>query len=540
MAKIKFSRKEFEKHFKIDDAMKEKISLFGTHLESLSEEEVELEILPNRPDLFSLQGFVRCFKAFLGKETGLKEYKINKPGKDYRVYIDKNLKEIRPYTACAVVKNLKFDEERIKEIIDIQEKIHSTLGRNRKKIAIGIYPLEKISLPINFLAKNPKEIKFQPLEMDRELDGMQILSQHPTGREYAHLLEGKDKFPVFIDSNNEVLSMPPIINSHKTGKITENTKDIFIECSGYELQVLKKALNMLVTMLSDMNGEIYQMKVGDYVTPDLTPERMKLDINNVNKMLGLNLKESEIKKYLERMGYNYSNKIVEIPAYRTDIMHEVDLIEDVAIAYGYENFKPEIPSISTIGEIDKKEEIKKKIAEILTGLDMLELSSYHLLTKEDLANPEQAIEVEDSKSDYKYLKPNLIVSTLKILGENIDAEYPQKVFELGTSFIKDESEETGVREDKSLVIGLTPGNFTELKQVLEYLASMLGLEFKLEEARKKEFIEGRTGKILLGDKEVGIIGEIHPETLKFWKLKMPLVMLEINLENLFDFLADQK
>ena len=171
---------------------------------------------------------------------------------------------------------------------------------------------------------------------------------------------------------------------------------------------------------------------------------------------------------------------------------------------------------------------------------MLELSSYHLLTKEDLANPEQAIEVEDSKSDYKYLKPNLIVSTLKILGENIDAEYPQKVFELGTSFIKDESEETGVREDKSLVIGLTPGNFTELKQVLEYLASMLGLEFKLEEARKKEFIEGRTGKILLGDKEVGIIGEIHPETLKFWKLKMPLVMLEINLENLFDFLADQK
>jgi len=540
MAKIKFSRKEFEKHFKIDDAMKEKISLFGTHLESLSEEEVELEILPNRPDLFSLQGFVRCFKAFLGKETGLKEYKINKPGKDYRVYIDKNLKEIRPYTACAVVKNLKFDEERIKEIIDIQEKIHSTLGRNRKKIAIGIYPLEKISLPINFLAKNPKEIKFQPLEMDRELDGMQILSQHPTGREYAHLLEGKDKFPVFIDSNNEVLSMPPIINSHKTGKITENTKDIFIECSGYELQVLKKALNMLVTMLSDMNGEIYQMKVGDYVTPDLTPERMKLDINNVNKMLGLNLKESEIKKYLERMGYNYSNKIVEIPAYRTDIMHEVDLIEDVAIAYGYENFKPEIPSISTIGEIDKKEEIKKKIAEILTGLDMLELSSYHLLTKEDLANPEQAIEVEDSKSDYKYLKPNLIVSTLKILGENIDAEYPQKVFELGTSFIKDESEETGVREDKSLVIGLTPGNFTELKQVLEYIASMLGLEFKLEEARKKEFIEGRTGKILLGDKEVGIIGEIHPETLKFWKLKMPLVMLEINLENLFDFLADQK
>jgi len=260
MAGIKFSRKEFEKHIKLTDEIKEKISLFGTHFEGADNESVEIEITPNRPDLFSLQTFAKSFLAFLGKtkEKGLREYKLNKPEKNFEVTIDASAKNARPYTACAIVKNLKFDDEKIKEIIDIQEKIHSTLGRNRKKIAIGIYPLEKITLPIKLEARKPQDIKFIPLEMDREMNGLQILQSHPTGREYAHLLEGMEKFPVFVDANNEILSMPPIINSHKTGKITEATKDIFIECSGFDFEILKKTLNILNENKFCNNKKAYQ------------------------------------------------------------------------------------------------------------------------------------------------------------------------------------------------------------------------------------------------------------------------------------------
>src|SRR3989344_742817 len=224
MASIKFQRKEFEKHIKLNKEMEEKISMFGTHLESISNDEIELEILPNRPDLFSFQGYVRAFRAFLGKETGLKKYKINSPEKNFKVKIDSSVKNIRPYTTCAIVKNLNFNDEKIKEIIDIQEKLHSTLGRNRKKLAIGVYPLEKISLPIKYEARKPQEIRFIPLEMTEEMNGLQILQRHPTGREYAKLLQGYDKFPVFVDAKGEILSMPPIINSHETGKITLQTK----------------------------------------------------------------------------------------------------------------------------------------------------------------------------------------------------------------------------------------------------------------------------------------------------------------------------
>jgi phenylalanyl-tRNA synthetase beta chain len=547
MAGIKFSRKEFEKHLgKVSDELKEKISMFGTHFESEDSESIELEILPNRPDLFSLQRFTASFNAFLGKskEKGLREYKLNRPEKNYEVTIDKSTKDVRPYTACAIIKGMKFDSEKIKEIIDIQEKIHTTLGRNRKKIAIGIYPLEKITLPIKLEARKPSDIKFIPLEMDREMNGLQILQQHPTGRDYAHLLEGKDKFPVFVDSAGEILSMPPIINSHKTGKITQETQDVFIECSGFDFEILKKTLNILVTMFADMGGEIYQMNLNysgkKEITPDLTPEKMKLSIDNANKLLGLELKEAEVSKLLEKMGYSYNKGIVEIPAWRTDIMHEVDLIEDIAIAYGYENFKPEIPSIATTGEISKIETLKKKTAEILAGLNMLEVSNYHLITKEDAKRfgikENSSIDMENSKSDFKILRPNLLMMALKTLKNNVDAEYPQRIFELGKVFSKDAKQETGIKESERLCIMIASPStgFTEMKQILEYLARMLGKnkEIKLESSEGDYFITGRCAGIKLNDNIIGYFGEIKPQTLENLGIKMPVSALELDIEAL--------
>ena len=536
MAAVKFSRKEFEKYIKLTPEIEEKISMLGTHLESVTKDELELEILPNRPDLFSLHGFMRAFLSFIGKKL-VKEYKINKPLKDYEVKIDKSVKDIRPYTACAIVKDLKLDNEKIKEIIDIQEKIHATLGRNRKKIAIGIYPLEKINLPIKFEARKPDEIHFIPLESDKEMNGWQILQQHPTGREYAHLLEGKTLFPVFVDANGKILSMPPVINSNETGKITQETTSVFIECSGFNFEILKKTLNILVTMLADMQGTIYQMHLKyekPELTPDLSSEKIKIDVDNVNKLLGLELKEQEVKKLLERMGYAYKNNTAEVPAYRTDILHEVDIIEDIAIAYGIDNFKPEIPKISTIGEADRHEMLKKKISELLIGLDMLEISSYHLLTKDDAKKTgvKAEIEVEKSKTDYTLLRPELLCNILKTLAENIDKDYPQKIFELGPVFSIDKEKETGISEPEQLCLALAPGNFTEAKQILQYLERMLSIKLDLEEGEHATTIPGRTAIVLHNKKEIGVVGEIHPSILKKWHLKLPVSVVQLNLSSI--------
>jgi phenylalanyl-tRNA synthetase beta chain len=529
MANIKFSRKSFEKEVgKLTEEMQQKIAMFGTTLETFDANEMEIEVFPNRPDLLSYQGFKRSFLPFLGRKC--KEYKTNKPEKNYEVRIEPSVKQVRPFTACAIVKNLKFDDEKIKEVIDIQEKLHSTFGRNRKKMAIGIYPLEKIKLPITYKAEDPNKIKFIPLEMNKEITGKQILSQHPAGREYAHLLAEATKFPIFIDSNNEILSMPPIINSDKTGKITSDTKEIFIECSGFDLEVQKQTLNIIVAALADMGGEIYQMNLHygkKTVTPDFTPGKIKINLEDVNKLLGLDLKEQEVKNLLEKMGHSYSKGEVEVPAYRTDILHEVDVAEDIAIAYGYDKFIPEIPKISTIGSEDENEIRKRKIAHILAGLGLLEISTYHLSSKKDIKKTGfrgKQTEVLEARTDFDILRPSLLVNTLKVLSENIDAKYPQKIFELGRTF------DNELKETEKLCLAISgETDFTEIKQALDYLMRMLEKSYTIEPAVHPSFIDGRTGKILVDNKEVGVLGEVSPSILKNWHLKMPAVALEIEI-----------
>jgi phenylalanyl-tRNA synthetase beta chain len=532
MATVTLNRKNFEKLGKID-FLEERLGMMGCPVDAVTDTEILVDVTPNRPDLLSESGIKRYLLSFLGKQKGLREYKVQKS--DYELIVEKSVFEVRPCTACAIVKNLKFDDAKIKEIIDIQEKLHTTFGRNRKKIAIGIYPFDKIKFPVYFRALSPEKIKFQPLEESREMSGSEILTRTKAGREYAHLLEGKKLFPIFIDSADNILSMPPVINSHWTGKIDESTKDVFIECSGFDYNVLKKTLNIVVTALFDMGGQIYSMKLKypdkSLVSPDLSPEKMKIDINYVNKMLGLKLSEKDIKSLLEKTGLSYSKEAL-IPAYRTDIIHPIDLVEDIAIAYGYDKFKEEIPQISTIGKEDDTEILKRKIAEILAGLSFLETYSYNLTSKEDECKKmnlkTSLIEVPNAKTNFNVLRSSMIPSMLRILSENKSADYPQKIFEIGKVFRKLKD----IEESDVLAVALTNSNFTEAKQVLEYLARMLSLEIEVKKSSHESLIEGRVGKIIFNGREIGIIGEVSPQVLSNWSLEVPVSVIEINVSKI--------
>lgn len=263
MTILTLNKRELEKKVgKLTEKLKEEITNMGTPVDDETDEELMIEVFPNRPDLLSFQTFSRSLNNYLGK-TKITKYSIEKPQKDYKVVIDKSVKKVRPYTVCAIVKGLRLDDQKIKDIIDIQEKLHLTIGRKRKKLAIGIYPLDKIDLPIKFEAKKPSEIKFRPLEYPSEITGAQILRQHPAGRDYADLLKGEEVYPIFTDANGQILSMPPIINSHETGRVLEETKEVFIECSGFNLHYLNKTLNILVTALAEMGEKFMQWK---YVT----------------------------------------------------------------------------------------------------------------------------------------------------------------------------------------------------------------------------------------------------------------------------------
>ena len=545
MPTVKLNKEVFEKLVgkKLPiEKLKDRISMLGTDLENIENNEINVEVFPNRPDMLSEQGFARAFSSFINVKTGFRKYNVNKS--DKKIIIDKSVNLVRPYTACAIVKGIEFNDEKIKEIIQIQEKMHITYGRNRKKVAIGIYPMENIKFPITYFAEDPTKIKFKPLEFDREITALQVLSMHPTGREYGHLLEGKAMFPFFKDANKKILSMPPIINSHDIGKVSENTTDLFIECSGFNFEYLDTCLNIIVTALADMGGKIYSVELNygneKTTTPNLSGKKWNLSLDYINERLGLNLKEKDLKELLAKMGHDYKNGEVLVPSYRADILHPIDFVEEVAIAYGYENFVPVIPDVSTIGKEDGFEKFKKKVSEILIGLKLLEVETYNLTSKEaqndKMLTKFELVELKSAvNSEYNILRYWMTPSLMNILNKNLDKEYPQHIFGIGRVFNIDENEETGIKEKENLAITLCDEltDFTSIKQILDYLMRKLDVKYLIEEGTHESAIPGRIGNIIIEKKMIGQLSEIHPQVLDNWQLENPVSFLEIDLSTLF-------
>ena len=530
-----------------DEELKDRISMLGTDLEHVDEKEIKVEIFPNRPDMLSEQGFARAFSSFIGVTAGLRKYEVKKS--PYRLIVEDSVKEVRPYTACSIVRNLNFNDERIREIIQIQEKLHTTFGRNRKKVAIGIYPNEKIKYPIYFRALAPQKIKFRPLESNKEMTAKEIIEEHPKGKEYAHLLSGLNKYAVFQDVEDKILSLTPIINSHDTGKINENSKDVFIECSGFDFEACQLCLNIITTALADMGGAVYSLSLeygnNHYTSPNLKHKEMSIDLNYVNKILGLELNSSDLDKLLSKMGFSLKKRgkklYVQIPCYRADIMHQIDFVEDIAIAYGYENFIEEIPQVMTIAEENPFEVFSNKVAYIMTGLGFLETFTYHISSNEkenDMMNAKnRLIEISNAVSiEQNSMRFSMISSLLEVLKDNKHHELPHKLFDIGVTFSHDGESETGVLEEKKAGVVLCDENadYTKIRQILDYILRNLGIEdYKVQDAKNSSFIDGRFAEVYLNGNLIAKLGEINPVVINNWQLQVPVAALEINLSKLF-------
>lgn len=250
---LKFLEKDFE-----PDELKEKISMLGVDLEKIDHDTIIMEIFPNRPDLLSIEGFSRNLKGLLDVDFGLIKYSIKKS--EVKLFVDKSVEKVRPEISGAVIKNLQIDEKFLCSLMDLQEKLHLTHGRNRRKVAIGLHDFSKVKMPFFYKAVFPEEVFFVPLDMTEKLNLKEILEKHPKGKEYSFILKGKEKYPIILDSQQNVLSFPPIINAELT-KISKETKEIFIDVTGTEKEAVEKALNILVTAIFDRKGEIYSVEI---------------------------------------------------------------------------------------------------------------------------------------------------------------------------------------------------------------------------------------------------------------------------------------
>ncbi len=517
----------------------------GFDIEEVGSDYVKVEFNPNRIDLCSYAGVARAFRGLMGWETGLPKYKVNE-GK-ILLRIDKAVSKIRPYMLAAIVCDMKLDEDAIVDLMEMQEDLHWGLGRDRKKASIGVHNLDHVEPPFTFTAVEPNKAKFVPLDKTEEMSLQEILEKHEKGTAYKHLVDWAPKYPLLIDRDGRVLSMPPIINGELT-RVTSKTTNLFLDVTGTDYTAVERSLNVLVTALADMGGVIVEVRVKypdrTVVSPDLTPQKMKLRVDYANELLGLQLSEAQVVESLRKCRLDAKtgssrNIDVSIPAYRIDVLHEVDLVEEVAIGFGYYRLKPSIPETVTIGEQHPVHRTANIVRQIMIGLGFTEVMNFTLINEAyhyekmrlrarnmiKLANPVSA--------EYTIIRESLLPSLMKNLMDNKHESYPQRLFEVSDVGRTNRRAETRV-ERRLHVAGVSShsaASFTEIKSDVEALLHNKALKrWEIKPARHQSFLDGRTAAVHLRRKQVGVLGEIHPEVLNNFELENPTSAFEIDVE----------
>ncbi len=514
-----------------DAQLREAIPQLGTDLDAVTTKAIDVEIFPNRPDLLSEEGFARALSSFLGVKKGLREYHA-RPCKQ-RVIIEPAVKKIVPYTVAAIVKGLHFTEASLTQLMNLQEKLHTTHGRNRKRLATGVYDLSTIKFPLK-LRTRPRSLTFQALDDKKERTVNEIITHHPKGKLYGHLVKGKS-VAAWEDANHHVLSMPPVINSEPT-KVTTKTKDIFIEVTGNNKDAVEQALCIQLAALVDRGGTVYRLNI----TPDMKAQKMKVNRQRIADRLGISLSEQKMAQLAAKMGLHYAKGVVTYPMYRADMLHEVDIGEDVAIAYGYQNIKPTLPASATIGHEHVEEKWKKILAEVCVGLGLQEVMSYHITSESDEAekmlHAQPLVTIENALSEeYAVLRSWIIPSLLKILSENRHHEYPQNMFEIGKVFVK---KGKSIKEPIRLGITLShaTADFTVAKKVLDAVCHSVNAKPVYSPVSHGSFIPGRCARVSVKGKDIAFVGEIHPEVITRFNMDTPVAAIELNVSELIRLL----
>jgi phenylalanyl-tRNA synthetase beta chain len=522
--------------------IREMLPYVGLDIEEESDDYVKVEYNPNRPDFSTDYGIARALRGTLDIETGLPKYQQGRS--NFSVRIDPSVKKVRPYIVSLLALNGKLDDEGVRQIIAMQEDIHEGIGRKRRKVSIGIHDYDVVKSPLSYATVDPA-FRFVPLDSESSMSMQEILENTDVGKQYAWILSGHDRYPVIKDTDGNVLSFPPIINSQHT-KVTEKSRNLFIDITATDLKAAEDALAILAIALYDAKFKIQTVRIIDgnkkMETPRVNETVRNLSLDYTNRLLGLNLTSSEMAGCLERsrIGVTRAKNVIKcrIPRYRIDVMHDVDLVEDVAIGYGIYRMSATFPGPKSVGGRDSFMSILDNARTVLSGLGMIEVMNFSLVSREVQygmmnRNVSKALAVEQTKSmEHEVLRDSLLPSLMHTLSRNIHEPYPQMIFEIGKIFNANRSDVEEYWSTASAVAH-KDADYTKAKSYLQAtLKSLLGIDIETRSVNNPVLADGRSAEIIFNDRSIGVIGEVRQTIVDNFKLRVPVSVFEVNVSNL--------
>ena len=557
---------------KDDDELREDLFALGLEFEGWTEDdEFQLEFAPDRLDRLSVEGIARSLRYHYGDDRGV--YVPSTNSAEWTIEVEDQPAE-RPYVTGAVVRGLDMDEDALASLIQVQEKLHATMGRKRAKGAIGVHDLtmlkgaaatEGTGKSITYTSVDPDEATFVPLDSDQEMTPNEVIADHETGQTYGDLVADFDRVPAIYDSIG-LFSFPPVINGRRT-EVSENSRDLFIEMTGTDQWTIDHMLNIVCYALEARGGTVERVAVeygadapGEYAghtleRPDFDTRTKTVSHDRIETILGVSLEEREVIDYAERAGLDAeqtrddgeSAYEVEIPPYRVDVLHPLDVIDDIGRALGFNSLEPTYPDVSTVGGRHDRSRLEDAARDALVGLGFEDLLNFHMTNEaenfrrlnvapdDDCLGAADPVTIQEPYSeDYTILRTWALPSLMMVLENNTHRRYPQDLAEIGLAAHVDDEVNTGAAERRTVaaVLARTDASYEDAKARLQALADSFDVELRTPPTSHPSFIAGRTAEIVLDGESAGVIGEIHPKVLVEHDLELPVAGFEFRLDAL--------
>lgn len=526
----------------------------------------KIEIPANRYDLLCLEGISRGIQIFVGKIKAPRYKTIYPDGGLQRLKVSKNTALVRPHCVAALLRNITFTEASYDSFIDLQDKLHHNLCRRRSLVAIGTHDFDTIQGPFLYDALPPQDIKFKPLNQNKEFTAVELMELYKGEshlKQYLSIIRDKPVYPVIFDASGVVLSMPPIINGEHS-KITLKTRNVFIESTATDLHKAKIVLDTLVTMFSVYCDEPFVTEAVEVeqpdgsvvVYPELKYRHEVVCVEQINKNIGIKESPERLADLLTRMCLlsevtdDGKSVRVEIPPTRADIIHECDIIEDVAISYGFNNVVKTIPPTNTIANQFKLNTLCDLLRQEIAQAGFTEVLTFALCSRDDVSEKlkkslslSKAVHIANPKTlEFQVARTTLIPGILKTVSCNKKMPLPMKLFEISDVVHSDEQKDVGARNHRrfcAINYNKTPG-FEVIHGLLDRTMHLLEVSYTYDKtsttgyylkAHEDEmFFPGRCALVIANGRQIGIMGVLHPDVVHNFELNLPCAILELDVE----------
>lgn len=527
------------------------------HTSETGELRIELQD-SNRPDLWCCEGIARQIRI---KQRGSAiSYPFFKKSKRVagKLIVAPGMDQVRPYVAACTAVGYRVTASGLTQLIQTQEKLADIFGRKRRSVSIGLYRLAPIVFPVSYDLVKPDDVRFTPLGMETMMTLREILMVHPKGVEYGGIVGTHERLPVLRDAKGQVLSFPPIINSREIGEVQVGDHELFVEVTGTDLPMVALTLNIFAANLADRGAVIAPVEIHSpvntsfgrrWITPIDFGAPRAISLQAIESALGEALGGKEVTSALKSYGYTVKSAgkkvAVQLPPYRNDLLHTVDVVEDVAISQGYARFAPVMPSQFTVGGLSRLEQMADRVRHLMVGMEFQEIISNIMGSHQDFCTRmrldgtewAKVVEVDNVMSlSYSCLRQWITPSLLQVETNSSRAFYPHRMFEVGEVAIPDAKADVGSRTVTMLgaVIAHAGAHFSEIHSCLDLLLYYLDRPFTLEPVDHPSFLDGRAGKIVSNGQVIGLLGELHPEVLEHWQIGVPTVVLELEIDRLLE------